>query len=483
MKVLVANRSEIACRIFATLRDMGWPSVAVYSPTDKDSPHVWSADEAYALEETYDYLSIPKILNIARLSGAEAIHPGYGFLAERADFAEACQKAGLRFVGPDPQSTRALGDKAAARGLAQKVGVPVVPGAQSTATPEQALAIAQSLGFPILIKAAGGGGGKGMRQVHTPAELPDAFSAAQREAQKAFGDGRLLIEKYVYPARHIEIQIFGDGHTIATLGERECSLQRRYQKIIEESPSTAVDNTLRQQLCDAASTLAQQARYKNAGTVEFIVDPEGHFYFLEVNTRLQVEHPITEWRHGIDLVRWQLEFLETGKIPNTPPPQPHGHTIEVRLCAEDPYNQFLPATGTVDVLEFPQRPYARIDTGIVEGQVISPFYDSLLAKVITWGENREQARHRMLDVLRKTTVLGLHTNQSFLLQLLAHPMFVDGRTFTTSVEKETWSRPSVEPELLKWVDETGQTKSATNASTQTRNTWRNMGHFRLGGRP
>jgi len=424
---------------------MGIPSVTVYSDADRGSLHTRAGDESVRIgpaEPARSYLDGAAVLAAARQIGADAIHPGYGFLSESAAFARACREAGIAFIGPSPESMALLGDKAAARSLASSLGVPVVPGVGGVESPDEAKAAAERIGYPALLKAAGGGGGRGMRLVAGPGELEAALESARREALAAFGDGRILLERYVRPARHVEIQILGDGARALALGERECSLQRRHQKVIEESPSPAVGATLRGALEDAAVKLAEAARYAGAGTVEFLLGPDGVFYFLEVNTRLQVEHPITEMRAGLDLVRAQIEIASGGSLPK--PAALPGHAIEARLNAEDPYHGFLPQTGKVLLLRWPDGMGIRVDPGIREGQQVHAHYDSLLAKLVAHGRDREEARTRLLGALRGLTLLGAVTNQSFLIELLEDPGFVLGETFTHSVE--AMSREAPPPE-------------------------------------
>lgn len=452
-KVLVANRGEIALRIFRTLKELGIKTVAVYSEADVDAPHVWAADEAFLIgapSAPDSYLNIAKILESAKKSGAEAIHPGYGFLAENPTFAEGVQRAGFVFIGPSPQAMQALGDKAEARTLAQKTGVPVVPGTSACASAEELRADALRLGVPLLLKAAAGGGGKGMRRVHDVNELIEAIASARREVRAAFGDSRLIAEKWIEPARHVEVQIVRDAHgNVVALGERECSLQRRHQKIIEEAPSPAVDEKLREQLQQAACKLAEVADYTNAGTVEFLLALDGSFYFLEVNTRLQVEHPITELVTGLDLVRLQLEIAAGEKLQiRQEDVTRRGHAIEARLYAEAPRRQFLPSSGKILKLHWPSLPGLRVDAGIVEGQEIHTHYDPLLAKLIAWAPDREQARRRLIVGLRETVLLGLVNNLGHLIELLESEPFRQGTTFTRTVENLTapWA-PKVEEGL------------------------------------
>jgi acetyl-CoA/propionyl-CoA carboxylase biotin carboxyl carrier protein len=444
--VLVANRGEIALRVIRTLREMGIRSVAVHSEVDADAAHVRAADEAVAIGPAparESYLSAERILDAARRSGAEAIHPGYGFLSESAEFARRTAAAGLVFVGPSPAALEAAGDKVRARRTAEEVGVPIVPGTPPSDDLTTLARAARELPLPVLVKAAGGGGGKGMRLVGEWKDLEDALRGASREAAAAFGDGRLLVERYVRPARHVEVQILGDGRGgVAAIGERECSLQRRYQKIIEEAPSSAVDDDLRARLLEAARRVGAAVQYGGAGTVEFLLAPDGAFYFLEVNARLQVEHPVTELVTGLDLVRLQLQ-VAAGEAPNLAAlaGPARGHAIEARLYAEDPASGFLPTSGRILRLGWPLGAGIRVDAGILEGQTVGTDYDPLLAKLIAWGPDREQARRRLVEALEETVLLGFRTNQSFLIDLLEGDDFREGRTFTTSVESSL-SRPS-----------------------------------------
>jgi acetyl/propionyl-CoA carboxylase alpha subunit len=446
-KILVANRGEIAARIFRTLREMGIPSVAVYSEADRGALHARAADEAVLIgpaPAAESYLDSRRILEAARRVGADATHPGYGFLSERADFALACRNAGIAFIGPSPESMERLGDKTAARRSAIRLGVPVVPGVEGVDTVERAQAEAGRIGYPVLLKAVGGGGGRGMRAVSGPAELPSAFEGARREAEAAFGDGRLFLEKRIDPARHVEVQILADGADAIALGERECSLQRRYQKVIEESPSPAVTPKTRQAMERAAVALARDAQYAGAGTVEFLLGPDGSFYFLEVNARLQVEHPVTEARFGLDLVRAQIEIAAGGGLPRAL--EPTGHAIEARLNAESAYAGFLPQTGKILLLDWPAGEGVRVDAGIARGGTVHIHYDSLLAKVIAHGRDREEARARLLAALRGLTLLGVVTNQGFLIDLLEDSAFREGETYTRTIESREWPAPSSIPD-------------------------------------
>jgi acetyl/propionyl-CoA carboxylase alpha subunit len=446
-KVLVANRGEIAIRVCRTLREMDIPSVTIYSEPDRGAPHARAGEESYPIgpaDPARSYLDIERVLEVARRAGADAIHPGYGFLAERAEFARACRERDLVFLGPSPESMERLGNKAAARRAAMRLGVPVVPGEEDVDSAERALEAARKVGYPVLLKAAGGGGGRGMRRVESAEGLGGAFESARREAQASFGDPRVFVEKCVHPARHVEIQILGDGRDAVAFGERECSLQRRYQKVLEESPSPALGSGTREAMERAAVSLARDAGYAGAATVEFLLGPEGSFYFLEVNTRLQVEHPVTEMRFGIDLVRAQIEIASGRALPR--PSAPRGHAIEARLNAEDPYRGYLPQSGTLLLLEWPRGEGIRVDAGIAPGQTLHTHYDSLLAKIIAHGRDREEARARLLGALRSLALLGVATNQGFLIDVLEDPEFIRGETFTHTLESREWRGPSSVPD-------------------------------------
>ncbi len=479
MKVLVANRGEIACRIFRTLKEMGIPSVAVYTDTDRDAMHVTLADEAVALGPSDRYLSAEALIAAARKSGATAVHPGYGFLSQSAPFVRSCEAAALTFIGPSGESMEALGDKRSSRSAAERLGIPVIPGAHVVDDLRSAEAAAEKIGYPVLLKAAGGGGGRGMRRVDGRAQLREAHDAARREGKAAFGDERLLLEKLVHPARHVEVQILGDGRDAVALGERECSLQRRYQKVVEEAPAVRAAEATRRAMGEAAVKLARDARYRSAGTVEFLLSPDGSFHFLEVNTRLQVEHPVTELVTGIDLVKAQVELVMGRPLPQ--PTEPRGHAIEVRLNAEDPYHEFLPQSGPILMLHWPQRPGLRIDAGIREGQRISCDYDSLLAKIVAWGGDREQARCRLVEALRELVLLGTLTNQSLLLQILESEFFRKGETHTTTLEAQTWAEPELPPAVLaaagSWTAPSGSSGGSASAPLGP---WDTLGRFRVG---
>jgi acetyl-CoA carboxylase biotin carboxylase subunit len=431
-KVLVANRGEIARRVLRTVRAMGLAGVAVYSDADERAPHVADADEAVRIgpaPSRESYLAIDRILDAARATGADAIHPGYGFLSENADFAARVAEAGLTFIGPPVDAIRRMGSKIGAKALMAEAGVPVVPGASLAELPlKESVAAARAIGFPVLIKASAGGGGKGMRIVRDEAAFTEALATARREAESAFGDGTLLIERYFDAPRHIEIQIFGDVHgNVIHLGERECSIQRRYQKILEEAPSPAVDATLRARMGDAAVAVARAIGYVGAGTVEFIVDQTGAFYFLEVNTRLQVEHAVTEAVTGLDLVRWQILLAEGEALPLTQAGVAlAGHAIEARLYAEDPARDFLPATGSVLVWEPAAIAGVRYDSGVEAGSEVGVHYDPLLAKIIAHAPTRAEAIVRLRRALEVLGVGPVVTNRDFLLAVLDHPAFIAG---------------------------------------------------------
>lgn len=425
-RILIANRGEIAVRILRTCRAMGIETVAVYSDFDRNALHVRLADRAVPIGPAAardSYLNTQAILAAARRAGADAIHPGYGFLAENAAFAAACEEAGIAFIGPRSSVIAALGSKVGARKLAQETGVPVTPAASE--------ADFANLGFPILIKGSAGGGGRGMRIVRSSGEFQEALAAARGEAERSFGDGTLLVEKYVENARHVEIQILGDHHgNLMHLSERDCSIQRRHQKIIEESPSPAVTPELRKRMADAALALGRKIGYTSAGTVEFLLAPSGDFYFIEVNTRIQVEHPVTEMITGLDLIRLQVEIAQGRPLPPGPPRQ-SGHAIEVRLYAEDPANNFLPSTGTMHVWQPPQAIAGiRVDSGMEEGTEIGVYYDPLLAKVIAHAGDRATAINKLVFALNNFAAQGVITNREFLIDVLEHEEFRSGRAHT-----------------------------------------------------
>jgi geranyl-CoA carboxylase alpha subunit len=436
-KVLIANRGEIACRIMRTAHQMGYRTVAVYSEADRDAPHVQMADQAVCIGPApvaESYLNAGAILDAAARSGADAVHPGYGFLAENGDFARRCADAGLTFIGPGAEAIDLMGNKRLAKLRMAEAEVPCVPGYSGAEQDDGVLAAeGGKIGFPLMVKAAAGGGGRGMRLVSDADGLAAAISGARSEAENAFGSGELILEKAVIEPRHVEIQVFADSHGNAVhLGERDCSIQRRHQKVVEEAPSPAVDAKLRAAMGGAAVAAAQAIGYVGAGTVEFLLAADSSFYFLEMNTRLQVEHPVTEMITGLDLVAWQLDVAAGEALPLAQEDiEFEGHAIEVRLYAEDPYTDFLPQTGTV--VAWRPSPEVRVDTGIAEGQEISPFYDPMLAKVIAHGRNREEARRRLLRGLEDTALLGLPNNRGFLLDVLRHPAFAEGAATTAFI--------------------------------------------------
>jgi len=441
-KVLVANRGEIAVRIIRACRELGIETVAVYSEADRHALHVRYADEAYLLgpaPSRESYLRGDKILEIARKTHSDAIHPGYGFLAEREDFATQCANMKIGFIGPKPSSIAAMGDKAEARATVIKAGVPVVPGTEDVGnlTDDDLLGVAPKIGFPLLIKATAGGGGKGMREVSDLEEMPALLRSARREAESAFGDGNVYLEKLVEAARHIEIQVLADGHgNVIHLGERECSLQRRHQKLVEEAPSPFLDDDLRQRMGDLAVKVAKAVDYLNAGTIEFLVDKDKNYYFLEMNTRLQVEHPITEMITGVDIVAEQLRIARGRQLSYTQDQiKFNGHSIECRINAEDPYNDFLPSTGRITNSLLPTGPGVRVDTGVYPGFEITPYYDPMIAKLIVWGETRAQAILRMRRALEEYRIVGVQTNIPFHQNLMDSHRFMGGQYDTRFVEE------------------------------------------------
>ncbi len=441
-RILIANRGEIACRVIRTCRRLGVATVAVYSEADAGAQHVRLADEAYPIggpRPADSYLRGDAIIEAAKRGGAQAIHPGYGFLSENADFADAVERAGLVFIGPRAASIRKMGSKAGAKLLMQQHGVPVVPGYTGEDQEPKALAReAGKVGFPLMIKAAHGGGGKGMRIVRSAAEFADALVSCQREAKNAFGRDRVLLERYVESPRHIEFQVFADAHGATIhLNERECSAQRRYQKVIEETPSPFLTPERRAAMGAAAVAAARAIDYTNAGTVEFIVAPDGAFYFMEINTRLQVEHPVTEMTIGEDLVEWQLRVASGERLPRAQDEiRANGHAIEVRLYAEDPEKGFLPGSGRLERLALPApSPHVRIDSGVVEGDTVTIFYDPMIAKLIAWDEDRPRALARLRDALATCAIAGPKSNVEFLERLVRHPVFVEGRIDTSYLDR------------------------------------------------
>jgi acetyl-CoA carboxylase biotin carboxylase subunit len=444
-KLLIANRGEIAVRIQRACRELGIKTVAIYSEADRHAMHVRYADEAYLLGPSQardSYLRGDKIIDIARKCGADAIHPGYGFLAERADFAAACADSGLVFIGPRPSSITAMGDKAIARATVAKAGVRIVPGTEGEGPlrDEELLAIAPKIGFPLLIKATAGGGGKGIREAQNISEMPQLLQSARREAESAFGDGNVYLEKYIEGARHIEFQIMADQYGDAIhLGERECSIQRRHQKLIEESPSPLLANNedLRKHMGAVAIQAARAVDYANAGTIEFLVDQDQNFYFLEMNTRLQVEHPVTEAVTGIDIVTEQIRVANGWHLSHRQEEiQRYGAAIECRINAEDPYNDFVPSTGQITLMQVPTGPGVRIDTGVFVGFEVTTFYDPLISKLVVWGETRPQAIIRMRRALEEYRIVGIRTNIPFHQTMMSTYPFITGKYDTRFVEDQ-----------------------------------------------
>ena len=481
-KILIANRGEIALRIIRTCTEIGIKSVAVYSDIDADSPFVYSAYEAWPLggkTSQESYLQWQKIIEIARKSGAEAIHPGYGFLSENADFAEAVEKAGLVFIGPPPAAIRLMGNKTAARELMISHNVPTVPGTESAITDdEEAQQVARQIGYPVLIKAAAGGGGKGMRLVENDDLFMEALNGARREAMAAFNNDSVYIEKYVEEPRHIEFQILADtqGHVIH-LGERECSIQRRHQKVIEEAPSSLLDDDLCRRMGQAAVDAAKACGYRNAGTMEFLVDKNRKFYFLEMNTRLQVEHPVTEMINGLDLVEEQLKIAAGLPMSLTESPRRFfGHAFECRIYAEDPENNWAPSPGTIEFLNPADGPGIREDSGVTQGSAISLYYDPMISKLCAWGRNREQAARRMLRALREYQISGIKTSIPFLIRVFEHERFRRG-DFTTGFiaeeekvlfgEQETFAEAAALAALLVQQEEKKKVRVAPETTCQS----------------
>jgi 3-methylcrotonyl-CoA carboxylase alpha subunit len=441
-RVLIANRGEIACRVIRTCRRLGIHTIAVYSEADKDAQHVRQADEAWPIggsPPAESYLRGEAIIEVAKKTGAQAIHPGYGFLSENAGFARACQEAGIVFVGPDAASIEAMGSKAAAKHLMRKHDVPLVPGYDGDNQDAAFLAKqAQKIGYPLILKPSAGGGGKGMQIVRSDAEFQDALATAQRVAQAAFGDATMLLERYIEHPRHIEFQVFGDRHgNVIHIDERECSAQRRYQKVLEETPSPFLTPERRAAMGAAAVEAAKAVKYVGAGTVEFIVGTEGDFHFMEMNTRLQVEHPITEMTHGIDLVEWQLRIADGEPLPLMQEQvHSHGHAIEVRLYAEDPDHGFLPGSGKLAKLQLPETSqHVRLEGGVIEGDTVTIFYDPMIAKLVAWDTDRPQALQRMRTALAECEIVGPKSNIAFLERLVRHPTIVEGRIDTGYLDR------------------------------------------------
>jgi acetyl-CoA carboxylase biotin carboxylase subunit len=494
-KILVANRGEVARRIFRACRELGVRSVAIYSEVDRSAPWARQADESYLLpgvtaRETY--LNQQLIIDIALAAGADAIHPGYGFLSENADFAETCGDVGIHFIGPTPAAMRALGSKAGARLIAKQAKVPVIPGIDGAEyEDDQALReMAVSLGFPILIKASGGGGGKGMRVVQSPDAFLEALRTARNESLSSFGSDHVLVEKYFTDIRHIEVQVLGDSHgNLVHLFERECSVQRRHQKIIEESPSPAVSPDLRKGITSAALSLARAVGYVSAGTLEFVLTPDGKYYFLEMNTRLQVEHPVTEFVTGIDIAAWQIRLAagEPLTFKQSDLTQ-RGHALECRIYAEDPAQAFLPSIGEIGFYRPAAGPGVRVDDGMEAGTQVSPYYDPMLAKIITHGDDRKESIRKMVRALQDTVVFGVTTNIPYLLDILNHEGFLTGDVSTKFLERhmEPW-RPAADTSNSTWLaiaayemlrERQGPAGSSANGDDEPADPWRNASDWR-----
>lgn len=453
-KLLIANRGEIAMRILRACHQLGIRTVAVYSDADRSAPHVRYAHEAYNIGPALSrdsYLRIDKILDVAKKSGAEAIHPGYGFLAERAEFAQACVDNNIVFVGPPARAIGVMGDKLVARKTVTEAGVPVVPGTSPGLNDDELVAAAIEMGFPVLVKAAAGGGGKGMRPVHEASQLVDAIAGARREAMAAFGDDTVYVEKMIIEGRHIEIQLLADAYgNVIHLGERECSLQRRHQKLIEECPSFVVDEGLRQRMGAVAVAAAKAVDYVNAGTIEFLMDKDKNFYFLEMNTRLQVEHPVTELVTGVDIVQEQLRIARGRKLRMTQEDVTMtGWAIECRINAEDPYNNYLPSTGVITTSRLPTGPGVRVDTGVFPGYEVTPFYDPMISKLICYGETRGEAILRMRRALEEYRVMGVKTNIPFHQHMMDSHRFMMGKFDTKFVEERFSMREREAPDPLE----------------------------------
>jgi acetyl-CoA carboxylase biotin carboxylase subunit len=489
-KVLIANRGEIACRIARGLRDSGIASVAVYSEADRDGLHVRLADEAYLIgpaASSASYLSMDRILEAAQKSGADAVHPGYGFLAENASFAEACRDKGLVFVGPPPSAVALMGDKARARAVAVAAGVPVVPGSLPLDSIDDARREADRIGYPVLVKATAGGGGKGMRRVSEASDLSSSFEQARSEAQSSFGDPSVYLEKYVERPRHVEIQVLGDRFgSMVHLFERECSIQRRHQKLIEEAPSPFLDDELRARMGKAAVSLASSAGYQNAGTVEFLVDAARSFYFLEMNARLQVEHPVTELVTGLDLVQLQLAVASGSPLPFSQSDLTRrGWAMEFRITAEDPFQNFMPTAGTLSVFRPPEGPGIRNDAGVFQGQRVTPHYDPLIAKLIVSAANRAQCIARARRAIREYRVLGVSTTLPFFERMLSDERFLSGEMDVGFVDRHWMSEMASErvesKDLLEAAlaaaaaaleDRDPETESGSEDSRDPRSSWK-----------
>jgi acetyl-CoA carboxylase biotin carboxylase subunit len=492
-KILIANRGEIAIRVIKACRELAIKSVAVYSTVDRNALHVQEADEAVWIGEApvqESYLNIDAIVGAIKKTGAEAVHPGYGFLAENHLFAERCEKEGIVFIGPDSRSMKLVGDKVASRQVTEKVGIPLIPGMKEKSTSvDECMAAAEKIGFPVLLKASAGGGGKGMRIIKSRDEVASSVAAGMREAQSAFGDPSVYLEKYIEQPRHVEFQVLADKYGQAVhLFERECSIQRRHQKIVEESPSTALDDDLRRRMGETALKVVKVSGYSNAGTVEFLVDKTGHFYFLEVNARLQVEHPVTELVAGIDLVHAQFRIAAGEKLwLKQSDIKQRGHAIECRIYAEDPESGFLPSAGIILYMKEPTGPGVRHDCGIYSGYEVPVYYDPILSKLIVLAQDRELACQRMASALSDFPILGIKTNIEFLLEVVNHPEFRAGRTFTDFIPKNLsdWA-PSRSEELITnaalagGIWEHSKKRKVTLGKAEMPSPWETLGNWRIG---
>jgi acetyl-CoA carboxylase biotin carboxylase subunit len=499
-KILIANRGEIAVRIIKACREMGIATVAVYSEADRDSLHVQLADEAVLIgppPATDSYLSMGRIVQAARAAHSQAIHPGYGFLAENADFARLCEKEGIIFIGPNSNALELVGDKVRARQTMEKAGIPIIPGMKSIPkSVAECEAAARTIGYPVIVKASAGGGGKGMRIVGEENDLKPAVEAGMREAKSAFGDESVYLEKYLEEPRHVEFQVLADnfGHMVH-LFERECSIQRRHQKIVEETPSPVLDDALRAKMGEAAKKAMQAAGYNNAGTVEFLLDRNRNFYFLEVNARLQVEHPVTELVTGVDLVLQQIRIASGEKLSLAQNDlRQRGHAIECRIYAEDPANNFLPSAGKILFFKEPKGPGVRHDGGIYSGWDVPIYYDPILAKLIVWAENRDLACRRMTSALDDYVIIGIHTTIGFLKDIINHPEFRAGRTNTGFIKRyfESWGEKGKDPGMLRPVlaaasfDELNPAAHVQGAESRPSrkerfSPWQSLGKWRIGG--
>jgi acetyl-CoA carboxylase biotin carboxylase subunit len=494
-KILIANRGEIAVRIINACREMSVPSVAVFSTVDRNSLHVQKADEAYCIGDPpplESYLNMNKIIQVAKDSGADAIHPGYGFLAENPDFSTRCEKEGIVFIGPNSKALRLVGDKVASRKTMTEAKIPIIPGMMSSGKETKGFKeAAEKIGYPVMIKASAGGGGKGMRVIHSSEDLEKGIEAGMREAKSAFGDESVYLEKYIEEPRHVEFQVLADNFgNVVHLCERECSIQRRHQKIVEETPSCALDEELRAKMGEVAKQVIEVSGYNNAGTVEFLLDKTKKFYFLEVNARLQVEHPITELVTGVDLVKQQIRIASGEKLSLAQEDvRQRGHAIECRIYAEDPENNFFPSSGKILFMKEPSGPGIRHDCGIYSGYEVSVYYDPILSKVVTWGETREDARTRMMLALSDYTILGIKTSIGFLASVMEHSEFVAGNTQTNFIDKNMsdWKgkkETKFMAQALIAAAISSQTKTASKRKVRGReempSPWSTVGKWSLG---